>query len=81
LDVVGCASVEGEEGFAFLADEHETVVVVGFVVGGELDVGDDVVVILVLYGREGTCSSLVLNHSRALPSLTGICSIINTTIK
>ena len=32
------------------------------VVGGELDVGDDVVVIFVLYRRAVTCSSLVLNQ-------------------
>ena len=32
------------------------------VVGGELDVGDDVVVIFVLYRRAVTVSSLVLNH-------------------
>lgn len=75
------AGVEGKEGLFSLAVEHQAVVIIVCVVTGELDVGDEEVVILILSRVQLTCSSLVLNHSLALPSLTGITQIINTTIK
>ena len=71
-EVLSGSVVEGEEGFLFLADEHEGVVIVAFNIGGELDVRDYEVVVLVLRGVKSTCSYLVLNHSLALPYLTGI---------
>jgi hypothetical protein len=64
--------VEGQEGFLFLADEHEAVVIVTLEVGGELDVGDQEVLVLILNSELRTCSSLVLNQSLAFPYLTGI---------
>lgn len=64
--------VECEEGLLFLADEHEAVVIITFNIGGQLDVGDEEVVVFILRGRELTCSSLVLNQSLARPYLTGI---------
>ncbi len=75
------AGVKGQEGLLLLAVEHQAVVIIAFIVSGEFDVGDEEVVVLVLSRVRLTCSSLVLNHSLALPSLTGITQIINTTIK
>lgn len=64
--------VEGEEGLFFLADEHEAVVIITFNISGQLDVGDEEVVVFILNGGVLTCSSLVLNQSLARPYLTGI---------
>ena len=64
--------VEAEEGLFFLADEHEAVVIITFNISGQLDVGDEEIVVLILHGLLFTCSSLVLNQSLARPSLTGI---------
>lgn len=64
--------VEVQEGLLFLADEHQAVVIITFNISGELDVGYQKVVVLVLSGLKGTCSSLVLNQSLARPYLTGI---------
>lgn len=64
--------VECEEGLFFLADEHKAVVLITFNIGGEFDVGDEEVVVLILHCGIDTCSYLVLNHSLALPYLTGI---------
>jgi hypothetical protein len=64
--------VEGEEGFFFLADEHEAVVIITFNISGQLDVRDQEIVVLVLRRLRFTCSSLVLNQSLARPYLTGI---------
>ena len=75
--VIGGACVEGKEGFLFLSDEHEAVVIIGFIVGGEFDVGDDGVVVLILGGGRCTLSSLVLNQSLALPYLTGMVNEYN----
>lgn len=77
MDIIGGAGVEGEEGFLFLPDEHEAVVIIGFVVGGEFDVGDDGVIVLVLGRERRTLSSLVLNQSLALPYLTGMVNEYN----
>lgn len=71
-DFLLCAAVEGEEGLFFLAYEHEAVVIVALIVGGQFNVGDDVVIEFVLNVVELTCSSLVLNQSLALPYLTGM---------
>jgi hypothetical protein len=40
--------VEGEEGFLFLSNKHEAVVIVLFFVSGQLDVGDQKVIVLIL---------------------------------
>ena len=75
--VIGGAGVEGKEGFLFLSDKHEAVVIIGFIVGGEFDVGDDGVVVLILGGGRCTLSSLVLNQSLALPYLRGMVNEYN----
>jgi len=72
LYVIGGSVVECEEGFLFLSDEHETVVIIGFIISGELNVRDDGVIVLILRERICTLSSLVLNQSLALPYLTGM---------
>jgi hypothetical protein len=64
--------VECKERLFFLADEHEAVVIITFNISGEFDVGDEEVIVLILHGEIDTCSYLVLNHSLALPYLTGI---------
>lgn len=43
--------VECKEGLFFLADEHEAVVIITFNISGELDVGDEEIVVLILYWR------------------------------
>jgi len=40
--------VEGQEGLFFLADKHETVVIIILIVCGQLHIGDHVIVELVL---------------------------------
>ena len=40
--------VECKEGLFFLADEHEAVVIITFNISGELDVGDEEIVVLIL---------------------------------
>jgi len=72
LYVIGGSVVECEEGFLFLSDEHETVVIIGFIISGELNVRDDGVIVLILRERICTLSSLVLNQSLDLPYLTGM---------
>ena len=71
-DVTLSSRVEFEEGFLFLTDEYKVVVLIILVIGGEFNVGDDCIIVLVLGGKKGTCSSLVLNQSLALLSLIGI---------
>jgi hypothetical protein len=75
-DLLTGSIIEGEEVFLFLADEHEAVIVIVLLLGGEFDIGDDEVIVLVLDECRVTCSSFVLNHSLAWPSLTGIYQII-----
>ena len=70
--VISGSAVECEEGFLFLSDEHETVIIIGFIISGKFDVGDDGVIVLVLGIGRCTLSSLVLNQSLALPYLTGM---------
>jgi hypothetical protein len=48
LDIVGGSVVKGQEGLPFLANEHQTIVIVSLIVGGQLNVGDHVVVVLIL---------------------------------
>jgi hypothetical protein len=72
LDIVSGSAVKCEEGFFFLSYKHETIVIISFVISGQLDVGDHGVIVFVLDEGMVTLSSLVLNQSLAFPYLTGM---------
>jgi hypothetical protein len=81
IDFLSCFIIQSEESFFFLSDEHKTIVIVTFLTGCEFDVGDEEVIVFILSELMFTLSSLVLNHSLALPSLTGILNNIVGKIK
>jgi len=81
IDFLSCFIIQSEESLFFLSDEHKAVVIVTFLTGCEFDVGDEEVIVFILSELMFTLSSLVLNHSLALPSLTGILNNIVGKIK